>query len=311
MSPAFRLVCQRAVVFLAQPASARPLAALRIGLSAVLIVQAAAVAGHLPQLYGRLGLVQGPIAGSLARRGLPRVGFVADLLAPYGVSEHTSLFLCFLLYVGALHALLLGWKTRVSAILAWLLHLAFKTSGTASAYGVFEFSTIGLFYCAAMPCGRYLSLDQLSLCRPSPATPGARLALRVLQVHLCIIYLTSGIEKAKGEQWHNGEAIWRAVMRPGRSLFDVAWLASWPWVAMALCWATLVVEIGYAFMVWPKRTRALWAWLAIGLHVGIALLLGLWLFSAVMIVFTVSAFLVPATAGEALVAVPELRSARP
>src|SRR5260370_21914571 len=120
MSPAFRLVCQRAVVFLAQPASARPLAALRIGLSAVLIVQAAAVAGHLPQLYGRLGLVQGPISGSLARRGLPRVGFVAHLLAPYGVSEHTSLFLCFLLYVCALHALLLGWQTRVPSIPACL-----------------------------------------------------------------------------------------------------------------------------------------------------------------------------------------------
>ena|SRR5579872_6727339 len=120
-----------------------------------------------------------------------------------------------------------------------------------------------------------------------------------------MIYLTSGIEKSKGEQWRNGEAIWRAVMQPGRGFLDLSWLADKPWVALALCWATLVVEIGYAFLIWPRRTRILWAGLTIGLHVGIALFLGLWLFSAIMIVFTASAFLVPPTATETVLAVSD------
>src|SRR5438309_1863888 len=44
--------------FVARPASPRPLAVLRIGLAAVLLAQAYALAGNLIELYGNLGIVQ-------------------------------------------------------------------------------------------------------------------------------------------------------------------------------------------------------------------------------------------------------------
>jgi hypothetical protein len=81
-------------------------------------------------------------------------------------------------------------------------------------------------------------------------------------------------------------------MRPDLGQFDFAWLADTPWLAMLAGWGTLVVEIGYVFLVWPRRTRQLWALATVGLHVGIALALGLVSFAAVMIVLNVAAFLV-------------------
>ena len=61
---------------------------------------------------------------------------------------------------------------------------------------------------------------------------------------------------------------------------------------------TLVVEIGYAFLIWPRRTRSLWCFVTIGLHLGLGLFMGLVFFSSVMIVLTTCLWLIPEDALE-------------
>lgn len=282
--PDVRVWLERALdawsAFVGAPASAKPLAVFRIGTAAVLLAQALLVAPHLFVFFGTRGIVQKELMDVMTSPVLPRVAWIS--------TSDSALLGCFAAYVLALHLLLLGWHTRIAAIAAWMLHLALKTSGNASAYGVFEFATIALFYCAVFPAGTWWSVDARTQTRIHSAS--ARLALRVLQIHLCIVYLSSGLEKLSGEQWRNGEAFWRAVMRPTWEPFDVTWLAAHPWLPLLGCWATLAVEIGFAFFVWPRCTRR-WMLLAtIGMHAGIAAILGLWSFSALMIVFNVAAF---------------------
>jgi hypothetical protein len=274
------------------PATARPLAFLRMGTAAVLLTQAFALSGCLPDLYGSLGIVQRPVNDAIVNSVIPAIGRVADGLSPYGVSEDCCIRGVFLLYTASLAALLVGWRTRSSAAIAWLTHASIQVTAPTSTYGVDTFAHIALFYCMWMPVGRAASVDCLAGRVSGRPTSAARLALRVLQVHLCIVYFSSGVRKASGEQWWNGEAIWRAVMRSDLGRFDFSWLAAAPWVAMLVCWGTLLVEIGYAFFIWPRRTRKLWAWATIGLHAGIAVVMGLWSFSAMMIVLTAAAFLV-------------------
>jgi hypothetical protein len=269
--------------FLTSPASARPLALLRIGIAAVLLLQAFALSDRVAELYGDRGIFQRPIVDAMVPPNLPRVGWVEDVFTAFGVDGSWCLPVVFLVYVACLTNLLLGWRTCLSATVAWLAHAALKTSGCASIYGVDAFATIALFYCAWMPVGRSFSEDP---------TPQARLTLRALQAHLCIAYFASGLEKAMSIQWWNGEAIWRALMRPDLGRFDFAWLASAPWLAKLACWGTLALEIGYPFLVWPSRTRAWWARMILGLHAGIAVSLGLVSFSAVMGVLTLAAFLI-------------------
>ena len=50
----------------------RPLAAFRIGLAAVLLVQAGLVAGSLGDLYGSRGIVQWSVTEGMAAPGVPR-----------------------------------------------------------------------------------------------------------------------------------------------------------------------------------------------------------------------------------------------
>src|SRR5262249_54241901 len=155
--------------------------------------------------------------------------------------------------------------------------------------GVDYFVNIALFYCLWMPVGHAHSLDRRAGRVSGAPTPAARMGLRVLQLHLCMVYLSSALWKACGAQWWNGEAIWRALMRTDLGPWDpacFAWLAGMPWVAVLAGWGTLLVEGGYALFVWLPWARRWWALATIGLHLGIAGLMGLWSFSAVMIALT-------------------------
>ena len=114
-----------------------------------------------------------------------------------------------------------------------------------------------------------------------------------MQVHLCVIYLAAGLDKAMGRQWWNGEAIWQTVSQPAFSTFDLSWLARHSWIPMFAGWGTLVVEIGYVFLIWPRRTRKAWCIATIGLHLGTGLFMGLVFFSSVMILLTGCLFLIP------------------
>ncbi|HYV37945.1 MAG TPA: HTTM domain-containing protein [Gemmataceae bacterium] len=285
---------RKAVEFVSKPASPRPLAALRIGLAAALLYQAFAYAGNLLELYGDRGIVQWNAMPFAPPPVMPNLATIRDLLLPLGLNAESCVRLVFYTYVASLVCLMLGWRTKAAAIVAWLTQMAIKTTGITAIYGVDEFAHFALFYCVWMPIANAWSLDLQAGRVSGEPTALARLALRVLQFHMCIVYFSSGIEKATGEQWRNGEAIWRSVMRPDLAMFDLSWLPNFQVLAIILCWGTLVVEIGYPFMIWHRWTKPVWAIQTIGLHVGIAIFLGLWSFAAVMIVLNVAALVISA-----------------
>ena len=273
-------------------ASPRPLACFRIGLAAVLLVQALSLIGHLEELHGRHGIVEWSVMSDGGLPLIPNLEWLDKPLSLLGISESFLVPLSFALYVGSLFALLIGYRTRLAACVALLTHAALLTGSELSVYGVDRFAQIGLFYCLWFPAGHALSLDaSASRVNPRPSFE-AWLGLRVLQLHVCIAYVASGVEKAMGEQWWNGEAIWRAVMSPhdGQALIDCSFLAGVPWLAAALGWMTLLLEAGAFAFVWHSRTRLFWLVGVVGMHVGIALTLNLWIFAATMIVFDVAAF---------------------
>lgn len=282
------------------PASAAPLAVLRIGLAAVLLTQAAMVAPALLELYGRSGILQGPLLDALGRPGFVRLGWLIDRLAAFGVGEVPVIVAVGASYVLALVALLAGWHTRMAAAGAWFSHLMLMMTADSTNYGVDQFANIFLFYLMWMPAGAALSLDRWLGRAPIGPTSAARLALRVVQVHLCVVYLAGGLGKALGEQWWNGDAIWRTLNLPDYRQVDFTWLAYHPWIAVGAGWMVLLIEIGYPLLIWPRRTRRLWVAATVALHVGIAAFMGLGVFGAIMAVLTLSAFGVPADPPEAV-----------
>jgi len=267
-----------------RPVSARPLAGLRVGLSLLLLVHLVWLSDDFLSLHGSRGIIPWELTDLLRDPWVPGLPTLTKAFRPLGIGEHTAMTILLAGYAASLLSLALGLHTRLSAAVAWGLHLCVVTSGSASYYGVDQLANTFLFYLVVFP--------------PARAGTIPVGCLRVMQVHLCVIYLAAGLDKAMGSQWWNGEAIWQTVSQPIFRTFDLGWLASHPWIPMLAGWSTLVVEIGYAFLIWPGRTRKTWAIATIGLHVGTCLFMGLVFFASVMILLTSCLFLIPEQAVE-------------
>lgn len=276
--------------FFLTPASPRPLAVLRIGIALVLMAQAFLLRTSVMDFFAHDGLIQGDLAQALSIPHTPRISWLVEVLSPWGVSESHCIFAICCAYLTSLFFFGIGLWTRLASILAWLLHWVLMNTGYTTAYGVDLYAHVFLFYLMWMPCGQTLSVDSLVKGQAATATPEARLGLRVLQLHLCIAYLFSGIEKATGSQWWNGELLWRAFSLPVYYQFDMSWLANWPLLSKVGGWMTLLLEIGYCIFIWPKVTRKIWVLSIVGLHFGIAIFLGLGLFGSMMCLLTFAVF---------------------
>jgi hypothetical protein len=284
-----------------RPVSARPLAGLRVGLPLLLLFHLVWLSNDILSLHGSRGIIPWELTDLLRDPWVPGLPTLAKAFLPLGISGHAAIILLLSGYAGSLLSLALGFLPRLSAFLAWGIHLSLVTSGFASFYGVDQIANTFLFYLLLFPSGRaWTFASRPAFSRRAETIPVG--CLRVMQVHLCVIYLAAGLEKAMGRQWWNGEAIWQAVSQPVFSTFDLSWLAKYAWIPMFAGWGTLAVEIGYVFLIWPRRTRKVWGIAAIGLHLGMGLFMGLVFFSSVMILLTGCLFLIPENVLERAVA---------
>jgi hypothetical protein len=276
----------RGLLFL-EAASFKPLAIFRVGIALVLAIQAQVLWTHRDLLMNEFGPVPWILSDRLLDPLLPRISYLA---AAFGVGGETLVTGLLAAHATSAMFLLLGLGTRWAALAAWLSYLPLLYSGNLYFYGIGSMLLIGIFYCVFLPVGREWSLD--ARLRGTPAGDAgvdASLSVAMLRIHLCIIYLAAGVSKAFGSQWWTGDAIWRAVSLPRFQQFDLSDLAAFPLALQAVALGAVLVQVVYPVLVWT-RLRAAVVLATELMHVGIAIFLGLWLFSAVMIVFNMAAF---------------------
>lgn len=276
-----------------EPASALPLAVIRIGAALILLAQAYMTRQLVFEFFSSSGFLQSEVAQSLNQSRYPQISWLVDFLAKYHVTEATTILFVCGLYVVSLLFLALGMYSRLSAVMSWFLHWLLLNSSESTTYGVDIYAHVFLFYLIFVPAGDALSLDAYFKGRFDKVSSAARLGLRVMQIQMCFSYLSAGLLKIAGPQWRDGEVIWRALSLPVYKQYDMTWMAYHPMLPLALAWATLILEIGYVIFIWPRATRWIWITGIVGLHLGIAVFLGLTLFGLIMTLLTVSLFAFP------------------
>ncbi|MDC0936021.1 HTTM domain-containing protein [Pirellulales bacterium] len=202
--------------------------------------------------------------------------------------------------LAAFACLMLGLFSRTAAVVAYLLAVSYAHRVTPGAF--FGLDKVNLFlamYLMLGPCGARYSLDRIWRLRRGAAentepSVSANLAIRLMQIHLCIVYLFSGLAKAQGPTWQAGTAIWGAVASYEYQSFDMTWMAEWPLLVAALTHLTVAWEVSYCFLVWNRFTRPLVLLTAAAVHGGIALFMGMITFGVAMLIANV-AFLSPET----------------
>jgi Vitamin K-dependent gamma-carboxylase len=222
------------------------------------------------------------------------------------------------IHVSALAVMLLftlGLWTRVTSVLTWMAAMCYLHRLSTSLFGMDTMLIIVLMYLMIGNCGATLSLDRWLERRRLRREQGdaadlalkpswsANLAIRLIQIHFCVIYLTSGMSKLQGATWWSGTALWLcfananfAPMRVGLYNQLLVFLCQnrWLWeIFMSASVAfTLFTEVCFTFLVWNKRWRPIMVACSVLMHVGIGVIMGLVVFSLFMLTM-VLAFVPP------------------
>jgi Vitamin K-dependent gamma-carboxylase len=269
---------------------------LRIAVGFFALLHFMAIQPDFYLLFSYEGLVQPDILDAMHGGTVPTIVDVHEAVAKFMPTVTYNQVLQFFRfgYLLALIGLTLGLLTRASAIVALLTQLILLNSVHFYQYGADAFTTILLFYCVVFPVGKVLSLDNRIFRKNKNVTiDTATICLRVLQVHLCVVYFIGGLDKVLGFNWRNGEAFWRAVTSHNLlNIVDLSGLKNTPFFLLG-GWATILIELLYPVCIHIQRIRKLWLGLTIGMHLGIILLLGLSFFGTLMILFNLAAFYVP------------------
>ncbi len=210
----------------------------------------------------------------------------------------------------------LGVCTRVTGVLTWIATLGYLHRSTQILFGMDTMMNILLAYLVVGNSGAALSVDRLVaryraaraslarcgkiddatrafLDRPPPSS-GAGFGIRLLQIHVCFIYMAAGLSKLKGPGWWSGFAFWDVMVNPEFTLMRYDWFESFVrtmasskplyYAATAFgVWFTWGLEICLPFLIWT-RVRPLVLWLVVLLHAGIGVLMGLNVFELMMMV---------------------------
>ena len=278
--------------FFFKPVDQFPLVFLRISIGLFGLLQCLLLSSEWFNLYGVNGYVEWFISYDLfSIKELPSIVGLANFLMPWGVTDNAVVVLITSIYVGALIGVTLGWHTKKMLILAWLSHFMLCNTAMTFGYGVETFLHVGLFYLIFAPCNFYLSLDKLQgRVSQMGATPEAGFIIRIIQIHLCLVYFNAGIAKMMGDDWLQGEAVWYVIGNAKYSQFDLSFLASIPIIPKLLTWWTLLVETAFPVFIYWNLTKRLWAINIIFLHIGIGLLMGLNMFALIMLLLNIGAF---------------------
>jgi HTTM domain len=268
---------------------------LRIGLAIQVLLYCLSMRSDWTYLLAGTG--RGLISRELSEAALsgessfiPRLGWLVKIGSHFGPSEAVILDAAWLCLLCATCFLVVGLFSRTAAILTWFFHLCAVKSGGLLAYGMDNFTTIGLFYLMLSPLPDKCSVDYKfrKVGLKNPQLQG--LFRRVLQLHLCIIYFFGGLAKCAGPGWWNGNSLWRALTNTPFNVIDpeilVRWKYFFPVVGIFVC----LLEIGYPFFIWNSKTRKIWLIGICSMHVGIGLTMGMYLFAFVMIVLNLAAF---------------------
>ncbi|MCA9180718.1 MAG: hypothetical protein KDA51_04675 [Planctomycetales bacterium] len=198
--------------------------------------------------------------------------------------------------------MMVGLLTRVAIPIAWWLTLMVCHRMTGALFGLDQVVVMLSMYLMLSHCGSTLSVDArlrnryvrtgrilssywVSWLFPA-ATPSVanNVATRLLQLHLCVIYLFGGLSKMRGEMWFDGSALWYSAVNYEYQSLDITWIGRWRILVASLTALTIFWETFYVALVWPRLTRPLVLAMAVLVHGGIAVALGMVTFGSIMIV---------------------------
>ena len=189
----------------------------------------------------------------------------------------------------------IGLATRWAIPIAWLTTLLTAHRLAPFLFGLDQIVLMLAMYLCIADSGSVWSVDaRLAGTKLPIASWNNTLATRLIQLHLCVIYLFGGLGKLRGWMWWDGSAMWFTAASYEYQSLPLLWIGMAPTLGSIATHATLFWECSYASLIWNRWTRPWMLVTAVIVHGGIAIFLGMITFGTMMIVANL-AFVEPAT----------------
>lgn len=252
-------------------------AVLRIGFGLVIFLTFLTGRGEAQKWFGPHGL----LTFEASRR-------IADLdtLTLFQLFPHSEAAVTILHSLVILQAacLVLGLFGRFQAACLFVLLVSFHHRNTAWTDGQDILMRLACFYLVFMPLDACWSVRRLlpirhRLARPLPAWP-----LRLFQLQMAVIYLSTGILKLQGEDWRQGTAVYYSLNLVNFQRLPLPdFMRQSLLFSQAATWSVLLLELALPFVLFIPRLRLHAVIAGVLLHLSLDYAINLGLFEWAMI----------------------------
>lgn len=194
--------------------------------------------------------------------------------------------------------LIAGLYTRVAAVVVFVCLVSLERRNPFVFNSGDGLLKVIAFYMVLAPAGASLSLDRWRQAKDAfwefPAR--APWVLRLMQIQLSVLYLSTVWTKLSGTTWNDGTAISYAARLEDLTRFALPhWLATSELIVNLMTYGTLAAEAAIGILVWNRTLRPWVLGLGVFLHVAIDLTMRVGFFSYALFVLYL-AFIPPETA---------------
>ncbi|WP_405972844.1 HTTM domain-containing protein [Streptomyces sp. NBC_00988] len=288
-----------------RPLSLYAAAVLRIGYGFLYLVFLLREFPHRDEIWGP----GSPWTPELARQLFDQTGWASILT----LSDSRPYFeTCYALALVTSALFLLGWRTRVVSVVFAVMVASFHARAIFMTDGGDNLILLMAIYLTLTACGRRWSLDarrtrrrasagkgesgstdsgadglrhQLAMSRRTLTAVLHNCGMFVIAAQVCFLYGSAGLYKVQGGSWGNGTALHYVLnLDLFRPWPELSLLADEHDVLIAVaCYVTVLVQVAFPFVLFGRLKYPVLTML-LGMHLGIAVLMGLPLFSGAMII---------------------------
>ncbi|MDV9168842.1 HTTM domain-containing protein [Streptomyces sp. W16] len=288
-----------------RPVSLYAAAVLRIGYGLLYLVFLLREFPYRDEIWGP----GSPWTPELARELFDQTGWASILT----LSDSRPYFeTCYALALVTSALFMLGWRTRVVSVLFAVVVASFHARAIFMTDGGDNLILLMALYLVLTTCGRRWSLDARRTRRRASAGKGEsssegsgagefrhqlaasrrtltavlhNCGMFVIAAQVCFLYGSAGLYKVQGASWGNGTALHYVLnldlFRPWPELSLVA--DEHDVLIAVACYLTVLVQVAFPFVLFGRLKYPVLTVL-LGMHLGIAVLMGLPLFSGAMII---------------------------
>lgn len=237
------------------------------------------------EIYSSIGLISPEIVSEYLYPYSLRLEWILSPMQAFNLSEEVTTSIIIAIYMLSLCFVVFRYKTLFFSIVAWIIHLMLVNTSYFFSYGADYFINFGLFLVVLFTIINYLK-------DPEKKRLFSVFTIRLLQIHLCLVYLFAGFGKSLGTDWYNGNAVWYVLNNYSPNLQDEFsyFLLLSTYIFKIACWLTLFFEFFFPILIFYSRTRKITLFAVISMHIGIMMFMHLYTFGAIMILLDLIAF---------------------